>query len=158
MNEVRTKADQILKKGKSRMPAMDLSFLDFFFQRIQLLKPHNLKTSRPHKFKTINPNFFPKNPLQCQLFYVFFFAAWNNTKPKKPKIWEDLYIQSIPTSFSRYAKTARSMLTRQAWSMILWTWRSTSMYFLPVRVASVSHCQRNVIIVYRRLTIIFCRI
>ena len=44
MNEVRTKADQILKKGKSRMPAMDLSFLDFF-QRIQLLKPHNLKTS-----------------------------------------------------------------------------------------------------------------
>ena len=30
MNEVRTKADQILKKGKSRMPAMDLSFLDFF--------------------------------------------------------------------------------------------------------------------------------
>ena len=45
MNEVRTKADQILKKGKSRMPAMDLSFLDFFFQRIQLLKPHNLKTS-----------------------------------------------------------------------------------------------------------------
>ena len=31
MNEVRTKADQILKKGKSRMPAMDLSFWDLFY-------------------------------------------------------------------------------------------------------------------------------
>ena len=92
MNEVRTKADQILKKGKSRMPAMDLSFLDFFFQRIQILKPHNLKTSRPHKFKTINPNFFPKNPLQCQLFYVF--LRHEITQSPKSRRYEKICISS----------------------------------------------------------------
>ena len=55
------------------MPAMDLSFLDFFFQRIQLLKPHNLKTSRPHKFKTINPNFFQK--ILCNVNYFMYFCG-----------------------------------------------------------------------------------
>lgn len=56
------------------MPAMDLSFLDFFFQRIQLLKPHNLKTSRPHKFKTINPNFFPKKSFAMSIILSIFAA------------------------------------------------------------------------------------
>lgn len=69
MNEVRTKADQILKKGKSRMPAMDLSFLDFFSAHTAL------KTSRPHKFKTINPNFFSKKSFAMSIILLHFFRT-----------------------------------------------------------------------------------
>ena len=86
MNEVRTKADQILKKGKSRMPAMDLSFLDFFSAHTAL------KTSRPHKFKTLKPNFFSKNPLQCQLFYVF--LRHEITQSPKSRRYEKICISS----------------------------------------------------------------
>ena len=68
MNEVRTKAVQILKEGKSRMPAMDLSFLDFFSAHTAL------KTSRPHKFKTLKPNFFFQKIL-CNVNYFMYFCG-----------------------------------------------------------------------------------